>query len=111
MQEYCTKNHIFPFPPGFAFVSLSNLQITQEYISNGDSYAFVTLPKSVDINGAIPFLKRGSKYRFQLTVNDGSKDGVATVDVDVRSGPTSGSLTVDNNNVKAMFDSVTMRGL
>ncbi|KAK2568306.1 Polycystin-1 [Acropora cervicornis] len=94
---------------GFAFVSLSNLQITQEYIPNGDSYAFVTLPKSVDINGATPFLKRGSKYRFQLTVNDGSKDGVATVDVDVRSGPTSGSLTVDNNNVKAMFDSVTMR--
>lgn len=106
LQKYCTKNQIFPFPPGFAFVSLSNLPINQEYIPNGDSYAFVTLPKSVDT-----FLKRGSKYRFQLTVNDGSKDGVATVDVDVRSGPTSGSLTVDNNNVKAMFDSVTMRGL
>lgn len=111
MQEYCTNNQSYPFPPGFAFVNLSNLQIIQEYIPNGDSYAFVTLPKSVDINGAITFLKRGSKYRFQLTVNDGSKDGVATVDVDVRSGPSSGSLTVNNNNVKAMFDSVTMRGL
>ena len=86
------------------------MQITQEYIPNGDSYAFVTLPKSVD-DGATPFLKRGSKYRFQLTVNDGNKDGVATMDVNVRSGPTSGSLTVDNNNVKALFDSVTMRGL
>ncbi|XP_068706586.1 uncharacterized protein [Montipora foliosa] len=88
---------------GFAFVSIRNLNITNEYLPSGLSYTSLILPKG--------FLQKGSKYRFQLTVNDGSKDGVATMDVEVRSGPTSGSLTVDKSNVKALFETVTLEAI
>lgn len=65
------------------------------------SFALLTLPSG--------FLTPGSKYRFQLAVNDGSKEGVAFLTVEVRTGPTSGGLSVDQNSVKA-FDFVTMSG-
>ena len=54
-------------------------------------------------------LRSGSKYRFKLTVNDGSKEGVASIVVEVRSGPTSGWFSVQPTSVKAL-DTVTMTG-
>lgn len=74
----------------------------QAYFPGDESYAWLTLSAG--------FLKKGSKYKFKLTVNDGSKDGVASMVVEVRSGPTSGSLSVDRNTVEALFDEVTMSG-
>ena len=78
------------------------MALIEEYIANGDSYAFLNVPAGR--------LNKGSKYRFKLTVNDGSKDGVATMVVEVRSGPTSGSLSVDKDTVRALFDKVTLSG-
>ena len=78
------------------------MTLIEEYIAADDSYAFLNVPAGR--------LSKGSKYRFKLTVNDGSEDGVATMVVEVRSGPTSGSLSVDKNPVQALFDEVTLSG-
>ena len=97
---------ILPFAcPGFSYVDLSTLTSaisSKQYFAGEESYAFLTLPEGV--------LKKGSKYRFKLTVNDGSKEGVAKMVVEVRSGPTSGSLAVNKNTVEALFDEVTISG-
>jgi len=85
---------------GFAYVDLSSFTPIQDYFPGNESYALLTLPAGL--------LKKGSKYKFKLTVNDGSKDGIATMVVEVRSGPTSGSLSVDKNTVEALVDKVTM---
>ena len=54
-------------------------------------------------------LKPGNKYRCKLTVNDGSKEGVASVVVEVRTGPSSGLFEVSPTSVQAL-DFVTMSG-
>ena len=55
------------------------------------------------------FLKPGSKYRFKLTVTVGSKEGVASVVVEVRTGPTSGSLSAVPSSLQAL-DLCTLSG-
>lgn len=87
--------------PGFSVVDLSSLTPIAEYYAGEDSFVLLILPTN--------FLKAGSKYRFKLTVNDGSKEGVASMDVEVRTGPTSGSFSVEPTTVKAL-DTVTMSG-
>lgn len=82
-------------------MDLSSLTPFTEYYPREDSFVQLILPAN--------FLKAGSKYRFKLKVNDGSKEGVASMDVEVRTGPTSGSFSVDPTTVKAL-DSVTMSG-
>lgn len=72
-----------------------------EYRANEDSFVQMILPQKL--------LRPGSKYRFQLTVNDGSKEGAASIEVEVRTGPTSGSFSVEPTSVKAL-DIVTITG-
>ena len=91
------------FPLGYAYVDISGLTLLTEYFDDEESYAWMTIPAGL--------LKKGSKYKFQLIVNDGSKDGMASMVVEMRSGPTSGSLTVDKTTVQALFDEVVMSGL
>ncbi|KAJ7370600.1 hypothetical protein OS493_031336 [Desmophyllum pertusum] len=67
-----------------------------------NSFVLLTLPKGL--------LTPCSKYRFKLTVDDGSEVGVASLDVEVRTGPTSGSLSVEPMSVKAL-DTVTLSAL
>ena len=91
-----------PFPLGFAYVNLSGFTSSNEYLAGKESYAMLIIPGGV--------LRKGSKYKFQLTVNDGSQDGKASMDVEVRKGPASGSLTVNKNNVEALFEEITILG-
>ena len=65
------------------------------------SFVLLTLPEGL--------LTPGSKYRFKLTVDDGSAQGVASMDVEVRTGPTSGSFSVEPSSVQAL-DTVIMSG-
>ena len=91
-----------PFPLGFAYVDLSGFTFSHEYFAGKESYALLIIPGGV--------LKKGSKYKFQLTVNDGSQNGTASMVVEVRRGPASGSLTVNKNNVEALFEEITISG-
>lgn len=91
-----------PFPLGFAYVNLSGFTFSNEYFAGKESYALLIIPGGV--------LRKGSKYKFQLTVNDGSQDGKASMVVEVRKGPASGSLTVNKNNVEALFEEITISG-
>ena len=86
---------------GFSFVNLTGFSILTEYHANEDSFVQMILPANL--------LRHGSKYRFKLTVNDGSKEGVASTVVEVRTGPTSGSFSVEPTSVKAL-DTVTLKG-
>ena len=93
---------LFAFPLGLAYVDLSGFTFSQEYLAGKESYALLIIPGGV--------LKKGSKYKFQLTVNDGSQNGTASMVVEVRKGPASGSLTVNKNNVEALFEEITISG-
>ena len=86
---------------GFSFVDLTGFTILTEYFANDDSFVQMILPAKL--------LRPGSKYRFKLAVNDRSKEGVASIVVEVRTGPTSGSFSVQPTFVKAL-DIVTMSG-
>lgn len=86
---------------GFSFVDLTGLSTVTEFYANEQSFVQIILPAKL--------LRPGSKYRFKLTVNDGSKEGVASIVVEVRTGPTSGSFSVHPTSVKAL-DTVTMSG-
>ena len=86
---------------GFSFVDLTGFSILTEYHANDASFVQMILPANL--------LRPGSKYRFKLTVNDGSKEGMATIVVEVRTGPTSGSFSVEPTSVNAL-DTVTMTG-
>lgn len=93
----------FPFPLGFACVNLSGFTFSHEYFAGKESYALLIIPGGV--------LRKGSKYKFQLTVNDGRQDGIASMVVEVRRGPASGSLTVNKDNVEALFEEITISGI
>jgi len=80
---------------------LTSLSVLKEYRADEESFAQLILPEKL--------LRAGSKYRFKLTVDDGSKKGMASIVVEVRTGPTSGSFTVEPTSVKAL-DTVTMTG-
>ena len=100
----CFSNSLSPVAVlflGFGFVDLSAFTVTQMFRPGNNSFAMLTLPAGI--------LTPGSKYRFQLAVNDGVKEGVASMLVEVRTGPTSGWLAVDKSSVKA-FDIVTITG-
>lgn len=86
---------------GFSFVNLTGLNIITEYSTDNDSFVQMILPKNL--------LRPGSQYRFRLAVDDGSKEGVASVVVEVRTGPTSGSFSVQPTSVKAL-ETVAMSG-
>jgi len=79
---------------GFSFVDLTGLNIITEYSADNDSFVQMILPANL--------LRPGSQYRFKLAVDDGSKEGVASVVVEVRTGPTSGSFSVQPTSVKAL---------
>ena len=91
-----------PVPLGFAYVNLSGFTFSQEYFAGKESYALLIIPGGV--------LKKRSKYKFQLTVNDGSQNGSASMVVEVRKGPAAGSLTVDKYIVAALFEEITISG-
>ena len=93
---------LFVFPLGFAYVDLSGFTFFEEYLAGKESYALLIIPGGV--------LKKGSKYKFQLTVNDGSQNGSASMMVEVRKGPAAGSLTVDKYIVAALFEEITISG-
>ena len=93
---------LFVFPLGFAYVDLSGFTFFEEYLAGKESYALLIIPGGV--------LKKGSKYKFQLTVNDGKQNGTASMEVEVRKGPAAGSLTVDKPNVAALFEEITISG-
>lgn len=80
---------------------MTGFSILTEYRANEDSFVQMILPAKL--------LRPGSKYRFKLTVDDGSKEGVASIVVEVRTGPTSGSFSVEPTSVNAL-DTVTMTG-
>lgn len=82
-------------------MDLTSFNILTEYHANEESLVQMILPAKL--------LRAGSKYRFTLTVDDGSKEGVASIVVEVRTGPTSGSFSVEPTSVKAL-DTVTMTG-
>lgn len=65
------------------------------------SFVLLTLPEGI--------LTPGFKYRFKLTVYNGSEEGAASMDVEVRVVPTSGLFAVQPTSVKAL-DIVTMSG-
>lgn len=85
----------------FSFVDLTGLNVNTEYSADSDSFVQMILPAFL--------LRPGSKYRFKLAVDDGSKEGVASVVVEVRTGPTSGSFSVQPTSVKAL-ETVAMSG-
>ncbi len=89
-----------PFP-GFAVVDLSSYTPISVFNPGNTSFVLLTLPEGL--------LTPGSKYRFKLKVNDGSQEGVASMDVEVRTGPTSGSFSAQPTTVQAL-DTVTMSG-
>ena len=93
---------LFVFPLGFAYVDLSGFTFFEEYLAGKESYALLIIPGGV--------LKKGSKYKFQLTVNDGNQNGSASMVVEVRKGPAAGSLTVDKYIVPALFEEITISG-
>lgn len=95
---------VFLFSPGFSFVELSSYNPATSFNPGNDSFVLLTLP--------VNLLKPDSKYRFKLTVNDGSEEGVASLTVEVRKGPTarpSAGLSVSPSSVQAL-DVVTLSG-
>ncbi|XP_078368614.1 uncharacterized protein LOC144652478 isoform X2 [Oculina patagonica] len=84
---------------GFAVVDLSSYTPISVFNPGNTSFVLLTLPEGL--------LTPGSKYRFKLKVNDGSQEGVASMDVEVRTGPTSGSFSAQPTTVQAL-DTVTM---
>ena len=86
---------------GFAVVDLSGFTPFTVFNPGETSFVLLTLPKGL--------LTPSFKYRFKLTVYDGSEEGAASVDVEVRTGPTPGLFTVEPTSVKAL-DTVTMSG-
>jgi len=82
-------------------VNLTSFSILKEYRANEESFVQLILPAKL--------LRAGSKYRFKVTVDDGSKEGVASIVVEVRTGPTSGSFSVEPTSVKAL-DTITLTG-
>ena len=84
----------FSSPSGFAFVDLRVYTPATAFNPGNDSFVLLTLPANL--------LKPGAKYRFKLKVSDGSGEGVASLVVKVRTGPTSGSLSVSPSSVQAL---------
>ena len=82
-------------------MDLTSFSILTEYRANEESFVQLILPAKL--------LRAGSKYRFKVTVDDGSKEGVASIVVEVRTGPTSGSFSVEPTSVKAL-DTITLTG-
>lgn len=92
---------LFDFSLGFAFVDLSGYTPITVFNPGDTSFVLLTLPAGL--------LTPGSKYRFKLTVNNGSEEGVASMIVQVIIGPTSGLFSVEPTSVQAL-DTVTMSG-
>ena len=92
---------LFHISLGFAVVDLSVYTPITVFNPEETSFVLLTLPEGL--------LKPGLKYRFKLTVYNGSEEGVASMDVDVRTGPTSGLFSVEPTSVQAL-DTVTMSG-
>ena len=86
---------------GFAVVDLSGFTPFTVFNPGETSFVLLTLPGGI--------LTPGFKYRFKLTVYNGSKEGAASMDVEVRIAPTSGLFAVEPTSVKAL-DTVTMSG-
>ena len=86
---------------GFAFVDLSGFTPFTVFNPGETSFVLLTLPEGL--------LTPGFKYRFKLTVYNGSEEGAASMDVAVRVVPTSGLFAVEPTSVKAL-DIVTMSG-
>lgn len=87
---------------GFSFVELSGYNPATSFNPGNDSFVLLTLP--------VNLLKPDAKYRFKLTVNDGSEEGAASLTVEVRKGPTarpSAGLSVSPSSVQAL-DVVTL---
>lgn len=86
---------------GFAVVDLSGFTPFTIFNPGETSFVLLTLPEGL----LIP----GFKYRFKLTVYNGGEEGAASMDVEVRIGPTSGFFAVEPTSVKAL-DTVIMSG-
>ena len=86
---------------GFAVVDLSGFTPFTVFNPGETSFVLLTLPKGV--------LTPGFMYRFKLTAYNGSEEGTASMDVEVRIAPTSGLFAVEPTSVKAL-DIVTMSG-
>ncbi|XP_020629950.1 uncharacterized protein LOC110067023 [Orbicella faveolata] len=84
---------------GFAVVDLSGFTPFTIFNPGETSFVLLTLPEGL----LIP----GFKYRFKLTVYNGGEEGAASMDVEVRIGPTSGFFAVEPTSVKAL-DTVIM---
>ena len=82
-------------------MDLSDFTVIESFSPVNNSFAQVTLPAGI--------LTPGAEYQFQLVVNDGSKEGDASVKVQVRTGPTSGWLEVEKTSVKAL-EKITISG-
>ena len=82
-------------------MNLSDFTVIESFSPFNDSFAMLTLPTGT--------LTPGAEYKFQLVVNDGSKEGDASVIVKVRTGPTSGWLEVEKTSVKAL-EKITISG-
>ena len=71
------------------------------FTAGGLSFASITI--------AADILTPGAKYRFVLKVSHGGTVGVSSMEVQVRSGPTSGQLTTESDTVEAL-QPLTLRG-
>lgn len=65
------------------------------------SFASVTIAENI--------LTPGGLYRFALKVTVGGIEGISSMDVQVRTGPTSGQFTSQSNNVTAL-ESILLKG-
>ena len=88
----------------YRYIDLSDESIvsssTDQY-NTGTSFTSRVLKANV--------LAPGSKYKFIINVNDGSKIGSSNVIVEVRNGPTSGSFAAEPTSLEQLQE-VTLRG-
>lgn len=85
-------------------MELSGYNPVTSFNPGNNSFVLLTFP--------VNLLKPDSKYRFKLTVNEGSEEGEASLAVHVRAGPTtspSAGLSVSPISVQAL-DVVTLSG-
>lgn len=85
-------------------MELSGYNPVTSFNPGNNSFVLLTFP--------VNLLKPDSKYRFKLTVNEGSEEGEASLVVHVRAGPTtspSAGLSVSPISVQAL-DVVTLSG-
>ena len=99
------ERNCLSLPLGYRSIDISDQSLISSSSNqyNGAEPSFNSLVLKANI------LTPGSKYKFIVNVNDGSKTGSSNMIVEVRSGPTSGTFEATPTSIEQL-QQVTLKG-